>query len=152
MSLESFFGIANSAALGAWVVLILAPRWRWLLPALAVVVPGLLSVAYAALIGVYFFRVEGGGFGSLAEVKTLFTCDPVVLAGWLHYLAFDLLVGVFIAWRSDRLGINRLIQAPILILTFMFGPAGLLVHLGSEVAQWAAANSTTKFWQRETLQ
>jgi hypothetical protein len=51
----------------------------------------------------------------------------VLLAGWIHYLAFDLFVGRWIASEADKMGISRLIQGPILFGTFMFGPLGLLV-------------------------
>jgi Domain of unknown function (DUF4281) len=127
MNYEAIFGIANPAASLAWVGLILLPRWKifdrivffCLIPALC--------FAYSSLILVHFFRVEGGGFGSLAQVKVLFSSDPVLLAGWIHYLAFDLFVGRWIASEADKAGISRLIQAPILVATFLFGPLGLLL-------------------------
>ena len=37
-----------------------------------------------------------GGFGSLADVATLFQKQELLLAGWIHYLAFDLFIG---AWE-----------------------------------------------------
>jgi Domain of unknown function (DUF4281) len=127
MNWESLFGIANALALASWATVIAAPRRAILLRVVRYGVIGLYCLAYSTLILLYFFRVEGGGFGSLHEVKVLFTSDPVVLAGWLHYLAFDLFVGLWIAQRADVLGVSRLIQAPLLIATFMFGPVGLLV-------------------------
>ena len=50
------------------------------------------------------------------------------MAGWTHYLAFDLFVGCWIAQDADRRGIGRIGQAPVLALTFVAGPAGLLLH------------------------
>jgi hypothetical protein len=88
---------------------------------------------------VYFFRVEGGGFGSLEQVSTLFSSPPVLLAGWVHYLAFDLFVGLWIAARADVRRLPRLVQAPILVTTFMFGPVGLLVYMASELAPHRSA-------------
>ena len=127
---ETCFAIANTAALAAWLALVLLPRWRWLLAGLRLAVPLVLAVAYTVLVLVYFFRVEGGGFGTLAEVQRLFASEPVALAGWLHYLAFDLLVGLWIAERQDSAGTSRLLQAPILLATFLFGPVGFLLHHG----------------------
>lgn len=127
--LEQVFSIANSAALFAWIALIVLPRWAALLATLRWGVVGLLSALYAVLVSVFFFRVEGGGYFSLEAVETLFTSSEVVLAGWVHYLAFDLFVGIWIAARSDALGLSRLIQAPILLATFMFGPVGYLFFL-----------------------
>ena len=74
--------------------------------------------------------VEDGGFNSIAEVRALFMSDPVLLAGWVHYLAFDLFLGIWIAEQADRIHIHRIIQAPVLAATFLFGPIGLLLHLG----------------------
>jgi hypothetical protein len=77
--------------------------------------------------GIGAFR-GGGGFGSLAQVQTLFSFPRAALAGWLHYLAFDLFVGSRIARDSQRRGIAAYAVAPALLLTFMFGPVGLLTY------------------------
>jgi hypothetical protein len=94
MDWENLFGIANALALAAWLALLLLPRWDWLKRAIRFGAVGLLAVLYSALVFLYFFRVSGGGFNSLAAVRALFASDPVLLAGWVHYLAFDLFVGV----------------------------------------------------------
>ena len=134
MNWSTIFSAMNGAAMAGWLVLILAPR-RWqalgLLPRVAV--PGAISVVYVALIGAYFAG-SGGGFGSIAEVRRLFESDPVLVAGWGHYLAFDLLIGVMLADRMDRAGVTRLLQAPVLLMTFLFGPAGWLLGLITEAA------------------
>jgi hypothetical protein len=127
MSWEPLFSAANSLALAGWLALLLLPRSPLLLQTIRFGVVGLLAAGYSALVFVYFFRVEGGGFGSLAAVKTLFSSDPVVLAGWMHYLAFDLLVGVWLAKRLDARRIARPVQAVVLLTTFMFGPLGYLL-------------------------
>jgi len=74
-------------------------------------------------------------FFSLPAVQRLFTSPEIALAGWIHYLAFDLFVGLWLADRGDAMGLSRWIQAPILAATFMFGPFGLLLFysvLGAE--------------------
>jgi hypothetical protein len=129
MAFDQIFSFANGAALLGWAALIFLPRWPRLLDGLLHGLVGALSLLYAVLAFVYFFRVEGGGFNSIAEVRTLFQSDPVLVAGWVHYLAFDLFVGLWIAKRADAAGMSRFLQAPILVLTFMFGPAGLLAFL-----------------------
>ena len=68
-------------------------------------------------------------FGSLESVKVLFTVDNAVLAGWVHYLAFDLLVGMWILDQNKELKINHLLIVPCLLGTFMFGPVGFLLFL-----------------------
>ena len=127
MTAASVFSLASSTAMAGWLLLILAPRWGALIAFIRFVLIGALSLTYAVLVFVYFFRVEGGGFGSIAEVRALFMSDPVLVAGWVHYLAFDLFIGTWIAVEADKRGWNRLLQAPILVATFMFGPVGLLL-------------------------
>jgi hypothetical protein len=134
MSFDQGFSIANTAAMAGWLVLFLLPRRPALVAALRYGLIGALSVAYAVLIMVFFFRVEGGGFNTIGEVRALFMTDGGLLAGWIHYLAFDLFVGMWIAGEADRIGMSRLLQVPILIATFMFGPIGLLIYLASRAA------------------
>jgi len=129
MSFEQLFSSASTLAMLGWIILIFLPR-RWsglnLLPAL--LIPLILSLLYSFLIARYFFSAEGG-FDSLANVQQLFTYPAAALAGWVHYLAFDLFVGGVVAKQADKIGLSRLIQAPILVLTFMFGPFGYLLFM-----------------------
>jgi Domain of unknown function (DUF4281) len=140
MTWEHWFSIASTLALVSWVALIALPRWPWLRQLLRYAVPAALGAAYTLLVLVYFARIEGGGFNSLAQVRALLGTEPTLLAGWLHYLAFDLFVGVWIAERADALGLSRLIQAPILVLTFLFGPIGYLVFAAVEPALTLTTN------------
>ena len=132
MTPEVVFGLASAAVLPGWAVLILAPR-RW--PALnavpQLVLPGALSLLYSALVLTHFAQAQGG-FGSLADVRALFADDWLLLAGWVHYLAFDLAIGAWAAARMDRAGVGRLVQAVILPLIFLFGPLGLVLALLTE--------------------
>ncbi len=113
-----------------WVILIFLPRRWFLLTAIPrFIIPFGLSLLYAGLAMSHFFTVEGGGFGSLDEVAILLGTPEMLLAGWVHYLAFDLFIGGWIAVQADKIGVNRVIQAPILVATFMFGPVGLATFL-----------------------
>ena len=142
MGWEQVFGLANMAAMLGWVVLIAAPRRVWWLAVLPrMVIPMGLAVVYSGLMLGYFVQ-SGGGFGSIVQVRTLFASDPVLVGGWVHYLAFDLLIGCFVAERLDRVGIHRIIQAPVLFLVFMFGPMGMLLGLLTEAAAtWRGTTS-----------
>ncbi len=136
--IETLFGWSNNLALLGWVLLLFSPkRWGWVLAVAGIVIPALLSVLYGGLMLAQFATVEGGGFSSVAAVRALFSNDHVLLAGWVHYLAFDLAVGTMIARKADEAGLSRLIQAPILILTFMFGPLGFLLFIPTD-AGWRA--------------
>lgn len=134
MSWENWFSAASTVALAGWAALVLLPRWPWLRIALRYAIPGAFAAAYTVLVLIYFARIEGGGFNSLAQVKALLGTEPTLLAGWVHYLAFDLFVGTWIAERADALGLSRLLQAPILVLTFLFGPIGYLAFIAVEGA------------------
>ncbi|MGH8050887.1 MAG: ABA4-like family protein, partial [Methylococcales bacterium] len=91
-------------------------------------IPFGLGMLYAGLMLTCFFTSDGG-YGSIKAVRTLFEDDHLLLAGWVHYLAFDLFIGAWIARQADQIGIPRLIQAVILLATFMFGPLGLILFL-----------------------
>lgn len=128
MTAEAVFSIANMVALLSWVALLIAV-WRrtdWLRDVvLGRAVPLVLAVLYAALI-VFFFAKAQGGFDTLANVQLLFTSPWAALAGWVHYLAFDLFVGCWIARQTMAAGLPRWPLIIILPLTFMFGPIGLV--------------------------
>lgn len=129
MSHEQVFGLAGLAALIGWVLLAAAPLRRAPLVAAARVLGVVLAAAYAVLIATAWGTAEGGGFGSLAEVKALFTVDGLLLAGWVHYLAFDLWVGAWEVEDAGRAGVSWWLVLPCLALTFLFGPVGLLLYL-----------------------
>jgi hypothetical protein len=74
-------------------------------------------------------RVKGAGFGSLAQVARLFTSQYLLLAGWIHYLAFDLFTGAWQTRDALRLGLSKWLVAPCLVLTFLLGPVGLALYL-----------------------
>ena len=149
MNADLIFRICNIAALASWVLLIVAPRRKLVPQIIRWGVLTLMAMLYSVLIAVYFFRVEGGGFSSLAAVQALFTSREVALAGWVHYLAFDLFVGLWIAEKSDDLGIARIVQAPVLVTTFMFGPLGFLIFqaaLAFNSAYGAVNKPSTARW------
>lgn len=80
-----------------------------------------------------------GGFDSLTEVMKLFSNPRAVFAGWVHYLAFDLFIGSWETRDALKLGISRWLLLPCQVLTFMFGPLGLMLYLilrGSLKKQW----------------
>src|SRR5262249_43253166 len=122
------FSILNLVALAAWLPLVFLPRARWATMALPVVIPCLLAVVYVVLIATTLPWGEGG-FSSLAGVKALFENPWALLAGWAHYLAFDLFTGGWEVRDAQHRGIPHLLVVPALVLTFLFGPAGLLLYL-----------------------
>lgn len=134
MDWDGLFATANAAALPGWAIVLLAPRggrWRLLGLAPRIAIPLVLSALYSGLM-LGHLVTAGGGFDSIRAVRHLFASDPVLVAGWLHYLAFDLLVGVALADRMDRADVARWVQMPVLGLVFLAGPVGLLLGLAAE--------------------
>ncbi len=134
MSAEQIFSICGDVAVVGWIVLIVAGRMRWAAALVTgVIVPLLLAIVYTGLI-VSHWGETPGGFGSLSAVAMLFSNHWLLLAGWIHYLAFDLFVGSWEVRDSQRLGISHWLVIPCLILTFLFPPAGLLVYFALRLA------------------
>jgi hypothetical protein len=126
MTPDTLFQIANPLALVGWMALVLSPLApRGALLVAGTVVPLVLSLAYAGLVLAFWSGAEGG-FGSLPDVMLLFTDPAIALAGWVHYLAFDLFVGAWATRVAREEGIPHLFLLPCLALTFLFGPAGFL--------------------------
>ncbi|MBU8546411.1 MULTISPECIES: ABA4-like family protein [Roseomonadaceae] len=134
MTLEAIFSAAGSLAIAGWLALLVAPRRRWanwLVAGLAI--PALLAALYSVLLASHWGGAEGG-FGSLAEVAALFRTPGLLLAGWVHYLAFDLFLGAWICRRGAAEGMNPWLVRLCLPPTFLAGPAGLLLFLGMRAA------------------
>jgi len=129
MSPERIFSLCGMLATVGWLLLIFLPRWRWTARLVCpVVIPLLIALIYLWLVATTFGRTPGG-FGSLAEVSTLFQNPRALLAGWIHYLAFDLFIGSWEVRDAQRVRIHHLLVVPCLVLTFLFGPIGLLLYL-----------------------
>lgn len=87
----------------------------------------MLSAVYLVLILIFFGRAEGG-FNSLAQVAKLFEHEYVLLAGWVHYLAFDLFIGRWEVRNSQVRAVPHWMVIPCLVLTFLLGPIGLIAY------------------------
>ena len=129
----ALFAAANAAALAAWLLLaatLFVPRlraWGWRVTGLGL--PALLGVAYVVALVAALRGGAAGGFDSIAAVRALFADDRALTAGWVHYLAFDLFVGTWIAREGVRDGLPRLLLLPCLALTFLVGPVGYVAFL-----------------------
>ena len=130
MEPETIFTILNLLPLPVWLLWIAAPRSRparalahslWPFVGLGAIYAALLAYALAA-----GGPAEGSSFTSLAGVMALFASPWGVLAGWAHYLCLDLFVARWILRDAPEAGYRL---SPILTLTLMAGPAGLLLYL-----------------------
>jgi len=128
VSAEQIFSLCGALALAGWLLLVFLPRWKWAARLVCpVVIPLVIAAVYLWLVATTFGRTEGG-FGSLAEVSLLFRDERALLAGWIHYLAFDLFVGAWEVRDAQRVGLHHLLVVPCLVLTFLLGPVGLLLY------------------------
>ena len=127
MDFELFFSLAGILAMIGWLALLLSPWMPQLSDRIAAYwLPGVLSLGYIGLL-LFFPADNGGGLGSLADVGQLFTSPGALLAGWIHFLAFDLIVGAWICRRARHNNMPFWQVLPCLPVTFLFGPAGFLL-------------------------
>ena len=137
---QSLFSLTNAIALAMWLVLIVLPRRPFALALVLYGGVGLLCLAYVAMFGALLAGwadpVRDAGLSatnladySVAGLKDAFRSEGAIVVGWTHYLALDLFTGLWIARDADAKGFSRIAQAPVLLLTFLAGPAGLLAWL-----------------------
>ena len=137
MNVEQIFSMAGILAMLGWLLLVILPRQPIAQRIAGIVLPLVLSAVYLVLIVQHFQGAEGG-FGSLADVAALFKKPELLLAGWIHYLAFDLFIGAWEIRDSHRHGIPHLVMIPCLLMTFMLGPIGLLFYFAIRTAKTRA--------------
>ncbi len=140
MNWDTAFALVNAVALAGWLALILGPRRPVVLAAVLYGAIGLLCLAYGALVGGLLSGVldplrDAGNPAadptdySVAGLRDLFDSPGAIVVGWTHYLALDLLAGWWIAGQADTARVSRLVQAPVLLVTFLAGPLGVLAWL-----------------------
>lgn len=134
MNPDVLFRICGNLAILGWLLLIFAGRIRVVAELISgLIIPSLIGLVYTGAI-VFHWHERTGGFGSLNQVHGLFQNPWLLLGGWVHYLAFDLFVGAWEARDARTRGIPHYAVVPCLILTFLFGPMGLLLYLSLRVA------------------
>ena len=144
MSPDFVFQTCSTIAMVGWIVLlVISPFWSSFDKFLIGIIITLFAIVYIWLIFQVFTPGDFQKFGSLNGVMELFTDKTAVTAGWVHYLAFDLLTGIWIKKNALKYNIHHLILIPCLLLTFMLGPIGLLLYLlvrSIKTKQYFAAN------------
>ena len=133
MTFETAFSLASLLAMAGWILLLVSP-WmpNWSDKISGTVLPIVLSLGYWVLFLIP--SVGGGGFDSLASVMELFANEQSMLAGWVHFLAFDLFIGAWACRTAREKGLKFGFVFPSLPLIFLFGPLGLLVFQGTCLA------------------
>ncbi len=135
MDWDLIFTITNIFAIAMWLILLFAPRSLPVMTGLFYGGAGLLAASYAVLmIPLMFGLIDSGAgsamdFSSLAGVQQTLSSPGGATIGWIHYLAFDLFVGIWLARNADKYGFARWLQIPILLFVFLLGPLGLVLYL-----------------------
>jgi hypothetical protein len=134
MSLDQIFSLASTLAAVGWLFLIILPKRPIAVHFAGLFIPMILSAMYLYFIAMHMAGAEGG-FGTLNDVALLFQKRELLLAGWIHYLAFDLFIGAWEVRDSQQQQIPHLVVIPCLIMTFMLGPIGLLFYIAIRSAK-----------------
>ncbi len=134
ISADDLYLALNYGVMPFWALIIFVPFLKITDTLVhSVLAPIVLGVTYtwllANVMGGVVHMPEGAGFASLDALMKTFSMKEAVVAGWAHYIVFDLFVGAWIARDAQRVGLNQFIVAPSLLLTFLVGPIGLLSYL-----------------------
>jgi hypothetical protein len=123
VSADTAFSLLNAAVLPWWLLWLAAPRSALARRAAshgAVFVA--LSLVYAVFFGAALASNDLSGGMQFEAVRAALATSRGFLAGWTHYLCFDLFAGAWILRESRRLDVE---PRPFLFLTLMAGPLGL---------------------------
>lgn len=132
MNPNEVFVLANNVMIILWLGLLISV-WipvlrRWAFGAGHWAMPVLLGLAYCVYL-IPAMLESSGSFSSLDSVAELFADKRLLLAGWLHYLAFDFFVGAWIVRTAIDEKLPKIFTALCLPLTFMAGPLGLMLFV-----------------------
>lgn len=136
MTPETAFSLANLLVLPQWVLMVVAPRWR-VTQAMAQWLP--IPMLLAGMYIYYLFIAPASANGPSLDFRSFSTLQGVMslmgggqkgaaLAGWIHYLAFDLVAGSYILRDGQTRNIHHGWLIPAMLLCFMLGPSGLLLY------------------------
>ena len=130
--MEQIFKLGGLLVLPFWLLMIVLPRWRWteriMESPLVVLGPTILYVVLVVprLPEIFPALLKP----ELPAIAALLGSPAGATIGWMHFLAFDLFVGRWIYLDSRQRGITSWLMGPLLFVTLMIGPCGLLIHLG----------------------
>lgn len=125
------FSLTFAVAAPFWALMILLPRWSWtarIIGSPLIVVPPVLIYAVVVL-GSLAEVLPAVVSPTLGGVRDLLGTADGATAGWAHMIAFDLFVGRWAYLDARERRIPHSVLAPVLLLTILLGPLGLLTHL-----------------------
>jgi len=131
VSPETLFAWTFPLAAPFWALMILAPSWsltRRVIGSPLIVLPSALVYALLVLPQLSTFLPPAAD-PSLGGVSALLGGPVGAAAGWAHFIAFDLFVGRWCYLDSRDRAVHPLVMAPVLVLTILLAPLGLLAYL-----------------------
>ncbi len=126
-----------------WLLMILAPGWR----VTRQVVGSAWIAAPAALLYLVLVVPDAPGVlaavasPDLASIAALLATPAGATIAWVHFLALDLFLGRWIYLDARTRAMPIWLSSPLLLLTLMLGPAGLLGHLLARIRYPARSGS-----------
>lgn len=130
MNADFIFDLSNAVALIGWLILLIAPQhWIWKDKIIIGILVTGLTILYVFGLSKGFQLEDFEQFSTLDGLMGMFDNKLAVATGWVHYLAFDLMTGVWIKNNGQLHQINKWLLIPCLLFTFFSGPFGLLLYL-----------------------
>src|SRR5260370_22145388 len=129
--MSTIFRLSSLLVLPFWGLMFLLPGWRWTARILRpVYVIAAAASLYVALVLPRLAEIwPAVSRPTLNGVAALLGSGAWATIAWIHFLAFDLVVGRWIYLDSQDRRISAWVTAPVLFLTLMLGPAGFLAYL-----------------------
>ena len=131
---DMFYLWINIGVLPFWLLIIFFPQSHLCKYLATSIFPiFLLSAAYIfilyqAYIGSFDFIANFNLYLGLSYVSELFRDDLYLLMFWTHFVAVNLFIGGWILKDSNKFGINKIVLAFPLIITYLIGPIGILLY------------------------
>ncbi|MFD6277403.1 ABA4-like family protein [Streptomyces sp. NPDC060209] len=127
----ALFEITFMAAAPFWLLMIFAPQWRPTArlaasPLTVLPVLTLWAVMAAPVFPELWAAVSSPDIDTFRALTALANGAGAV---WAQIIAWDLLLGQWMFLESRRLGVSPLVMGPLLVLTILLSPLGLVVFL-----------------------
>lgn len=141
MSPATSYFTVSAIAFIAWLMLMFAPTSPL---TKTYVRSGVFSAGFAVVYAIILYYnwgafVDGGAYFSYKGLVAMLQTPAIFMLAWVHYLAFDLLIGCLEVEDALRNKIPQNVLIPCLFLTYLFGPLGWLCYLLVRYSRTGAA-------------
>ncbi|WP_336321631.1 ABA4-like family protein [Streptomyces lavendofoliae] len=125
------FELSFYLAAPVWLLMILAPNWAWTsrIAASPLTVVPILLVYLGLAVSVLPELWTAVREPDLDTFRALVALADGAGAIWAQVIAWDLLIGQWMYREARRLGLHPLLTGPLLALTVLLSPVGLLLFL-----------------------